>query len=88
MRLGERDRAPYEIESEKEDAPAHPEPAPMRHEPRRDTILKAPIRLAVPGAVARGHRRVLPRRVLTRLPRSAHGRAVRAPLPWNNRSPR
>ena len=50
MCLGQKDRTPYEIESEKEDAPAHPEPVPMRHEPRRDTILRAPIRLAGPGA--------------------------------------
>jgi len=46
MRLGEKDRTPYEIdEGEKEDAPSDPKPAPMRHEPRREMILRAPIRL-------------------------------------------
>lgn len=48
MRLGEKDRTPYEIESEKEDAPANPEPLPIRHEPRRDTILRAPVKLVNP----------------------------------------
>ena len=50
MRLGEKDRTPYEIEDEKEDAPSEPEPAPVRHEPRREMILRAPIRLRVGGA--------------------------------------
>jgi hypothetical protein len=47
MRLGEKDRSPYEIdlEDEKEETPSDPEPAPMRHEPKREMILRAPIRL-------------------------------------------
>jgi hypothetical protein len=47
MRLGEKDRTPYEIdiEDEKEESPPDPQPSPVRHEPRRDRILRAPIRL-------------------------------------------
>lgn len=46
MHLGEKDRTPYESdEGEKEDTPSDPKPAPMRHEPRREMILRAPIRL-------------------------------------------
>lgn len=52
MRLSEKDRTPYEIDTEveKEDAPSHPEPAPVRHEPRREMILRAPIRLGGAGS--------------------------------------
>ena len=51
MRLGEKDPKPYEIEveDEKEGAPSDPEPTSMRHEPRRELILRAPIRLCDGG---------------------------------------
>jgi hypothetical protein len=62
MRLGEKDRTPYEIdiEDEKEETPAEPEPSPVRHEPRRDRILRAPIRLRDGGAVSRATRASFP----------------------------
>ena len=60
MRFSEKDRTPYETDSEreKEDAPSDPEPSPVRHEPRRDRILRAPIRLRDGGAAASSPARV------------------------------
>jgi len=63
MRLAEKDRTPYEIdtEDEKEDAPSNREPVPVRHEPRREKILRAPIRLCVGGAGSSPARASFPR---------------------------